>query len=68
MDDELEHSLRSWLDDFMQLFSWCHPSERASLFLNNYFLPGVYILAYLLGKKTLFIVSVSLLVKSLLSI
>ena len=41
MDDELEHSPRSWLDDFTQRFSWCHPSARASLFLNNYFLPGV---------------------------
>ena len=41
MDDELEHSPRSWLDDFTQRFSWCHPSKRASQFLNNYFLPGV---------------------------
>ena len=41
MDDELEHSPRSWLDDFMQRFSWCCPSARASPFLNNYFLPGV---------------------------
>ena len=41
MDDELEHSPRSWLDDFTQRFSWCHPSARASLFLNNYVLPGV---------------------------
>ena len=43
MDDELEHSPRSWLDDFMQQFSWCRPSAQASLFLNNYFLPGVIV-------------------------
>ena len=42
MDDELEHSPWSWLDDFMQRFSWCRPSARASPFLNNYFLPGVH--------------------------
>ena len=41
MDDELEHSPRSWLDDFTQRFSWCRPSVRALPFLNNYFLPGV---------------------------
>ena len=41
MDDELEHSPRSWLDDFMQRFSWYHPSAQASPFLINYFLPGV---------------------------
>ena len=44
MDDELEHSPWSWLDNFTQQFSWCRPSVRASPFLNNYFLPGVYIL------------------------
>ena len=43
MDDELEHSPRSWLDNFTQRFSWCRPSERASLFLNNFFLPGVIV-------------------------
>ena len=47
MDDELEHSPWSWLDDFTQRFSWCHLSERASLFLNNYILPGVYSFAKL---------------------
>ena len=26
----------------MQWFSWCRPSARPSLFLNNYFLLGVY--------------------------
>ena len=31
----------SWLDDFMQRFSWRCPSARASPFLNNHFLPGV---------------------------
>ena len=41
MGNELEHSPRSWLDNFTQPFSWCLPSARASLFLNNYFLPGV---------------------------
>ena len=41
MDNELEHSPWSWLDDFMQRFSWCRPSAQASPFLNNYFLPGV---------------------------
>ena len=41
MDDELEHSPRSWLDDFTQRFSWCRLSAQALPFLNNYFLPGV---------------------------
>ena len=41
MDDELEHSPRSWMDNFTQWFSWCRPSARASPFLKNYFLPGV---------------------------
>ena len=41
MDAELEHSPRSWLDDFTQRFSWCCPSVWASPFLNNYFLLGV---------------------------
>ena len=41
MDDELEHSPRSWLDEFMQWFSWCRLSARALPFLNNYFLLGV---------------------------
>ena len=40
MDDELEHSPQSWLDDFTQWFSWCRPSSRASPFLNNYFFTG----------------------------
>ena len=52
MDDELEHSPRSWLDDFTQRFSWCHPSARASPFLNNYFLPGVtYLKTYLSNQE-----------------
>ena len=42
MNHELEHSPRSWLDDFTQWFSWCRPSARPSLFLTNYFLLGVY--------------------------
>ena len=42
MDDELEHSPQSWLDDFMQRFSWWCPPVRALPFLNNYFLLGVY--------------------------
>ena len=41
MDNELEPSPRSWLDDFMQWFSWCRPFAQASPFLNNYFLLGV---------------------------
>ena len=47
MDDELEHSPRSWLDDFTQQFSWCRLSAQASLFLNNYFLLGVVCQQYL---------------------
>ena len=57
MDDELEHSPRSWLDDFMLWFSWCHLSARASPFLNNYFLPGVstyYILMFEIESPILF--------------
>ena len=41
MDDELEHSPRSWLDDFMQLFSWRSSLSQALDFLNKLFLPGV---------------------------
>ena len=41
MDDELEHSPQSWLDDFTQRFSWCRLFAGASPFLNNYFLPGL---------------------------
>ncbi len=55
MDDELEHSPWSWLDDFTQHFSWFHPSARASLFLNNYFLLGVTIVKYVSSNLSIII-------------
>ena len=44
MNDELEHSPRSWLDDFMQQFSWRSPLAGALDFLNKLFLLGVSVL------------------------
>ena len=41
MDYELEHSPRSWLDNFTQPFSWRSSLSPALDFLNKLFLPGV---------------------------
>ena len=40
-DEDLQCSPRSWLDDFMQPFSWRSSLVRALDFLNKLFLPGV---------------------------
>ena len=41
LDKDLQCSPRSWLDDFMQLFSWRSSLVRALDFLNKLFLLGV---------------------------
>ena len=41
-DEDLKCSPQSWLDDFMQLFSWRSPLVRALDFLNKLFLSGVF--------------------------
>ena len=64
MDDELEHFPLSWLDDFTQWFSWCHPSVQALPFLNNYFLPGVYDEHYSKNQKAIKIQTKMFLIKS----
>ena len=40
-DEDLQCSPQSWLDDFMQLFSWSSLLSRALDFLNELFLLGV---------------------------
>ena len=40
-DEDLQCSPWSWLDDFMQPFSWCSSLVRALEFLNKLFLLGV---------------------------
>ena len=40
-DEHLQCSSQSWLDDFMQPFSWCSSLVQALDFLNKLFLPGV---------------------------
>ena len=40
-DEHLQCSLRSWLDDFTQPFSWRSSLSQALVFLNKLFLPGV---------------------------
>ena len=47
LDEDLQCSPRSWLDDFMQPFSWHNLLVRALDFLNKLFLPGViYVVEY----------------------
>ena len=41
LDEHLQCSPRSWLDDFMQPFSWGSSLSLALDFLNKLFLPGV---------------------------
>ena len=42
-DEHLQCSPQSWLDNFMQPFSWRSSLVRALDFLNKSFLPGVYV-------------------------
>ncbi len=41
LDEHLQCSPQSWLDDFTQPFSWCSSLSQALDFLNKLFLPGV---------------------------
>ena len=59
-DEDLQCSPRSWLDDFMQPFSWRSWLVRALDFLNKLFLPGVVYIKIvnqdcLLKKKNIYV-------------
>ena len=52
LDEHLQCSPRSWLDDFTQPFSWCSSLSWALNFLNKLFLPGVLGFGcYLFGER-----------------